>query len=289
MLKHLLFCCLLLGVVGCATKTSDQRSAEKRVANIRGALGTYGNPPRKQSRHVDIDRLLAELKEINANTYHWLQRTDADWQDFKEFLPRARRQNLKVWITLLPPSEPPPSQPFQLDFIKWAEEIATLSKTNLNLVAWSIDDFPYNLKQFTPEYVKTMVGHAHAINPSLAFVPCCYFRQLTPKFVANYKESLDGVLFPYRADSAGGNLTDPTLVETEVTKLRELFGQNYPIILDVYATAHSRLGPSAPEYVEEVIRHGNKSCDGVLIYCHQDPKKNADKYLVLKRSLAAKR
>ena len=268
-------------VAGCLSYR-HKTDAEQRSDVIRGARGTYGAPPRLANRHVDIPKLLAELQDIHANTYHWLQRSSTDWDDLQAFLPKARAKKIKVWITLVPPSEPPASEPFKLDYLRWAKEIATLSVREPNLVAWSIDDFVHNLKLFTPQHVSQMTAAAHAINPKLAFVPCCYFKQMKPAFVASYSQYLDGVLFPYRAESVGWNLKDPTLIESEMRQLRELWGPSVPMVLDIYATAHSRLGPSTPEYVRELIIRGHKVCDGVLIYCHQDPQRNAEKYKVIR-------
>ena len=60
-------------------------------------------------------------------------------------------------------------------------------------------------------------------------------------------------------------------------------GPACPVILDIYATAHSRLGATTPEYVEQAMIAGNPAADGVMIYCHQDPKSNPKKYLIIKR------
>ena len=152
-----------------------------------------------------------------------------------------------------------------------------------NLVAWSIDDFVHNLKFYTPEYLKKMLDNASAINPKLAFIPCCYYKQITPSFVENYRHLLHGILFPYRAESHTANLQDSEYVELEINKLRTMFGKGFPIFLDIYATAHSRLGDSTPEYVGEVIKAGCKYADGVLIYCHQDPVKSEKKYQAIKK------
>jgi len=93
----------------------------------------------------------------------------------------------------------------------------------------------------------------------------------------------DGLLFPYRAESqAQMNLTNATLVEFEVQKIRRIMGTNFPVILDVYATAHSRLGGSTVEYVQEVVKRGLRCCDGILIYRHQDTVAHAAKYQVIR-------
>ena len=275
----------------------DGTKAEKITApvNIRGALGTYGNPPRLENGRVAMHRLLSELKDIHANTYHWLIYKNAfDWDDLKIFLPLARRANIKVWVTIVPPTESKPiakdsSEPFCMDYERWATEFATLSLAEPNLVAWSIDDFVHNLKFYTPEYVIKLTGITNGINPKLSFVPCCYFSQVTPLFVKNYGHLLDGILFPYRAESTGKNLQDATQVENEVAKLREMFNNpDFPIFLDIYASAHSSLGASTPEYLKDVLTAGRKSADGVLIYCHQDPVKASGKYQIIKEGFRRK-
>jgi len=275
----------------------DKSKAEKTMASVDlyGVLGTYGNPPRLDNGRVDNRRLLSELKDIHADIYHWLiYRGEFDWDDLKEFLPLARKAKIKVWVSLVPPTESKPiskwsSEPYGLDYQKWAVEIANLSIAEPNLVVWSIDDFVHNLKFYTPEYVNKMLSAARAINPKLAFIPCCYYKQITPTFVTNYKDLLNGILFPYRAESAGGNLQDATLVENEIATVRKLFDKpEFPVYIDIYATAHSRLGPSTPEYVKDVILAGRKYADGVMIYCHQDPVKAADKYQVIKKGFKGK-
>jgi len=256
----------------------------KRHKIITGILGTYANAPRLENGRVDVKRLLAELKDIHANTYMWgLLRDSNNLEDLKLFLPLAGKINLKVWVSILPPSEPPPSEPFRLNYKLWATEFAALSLSEPNLVAWSIDDFSHNQKFFTPEYLEKILTAARAINPKLAFVPCCYYKEMTPEFVTNYRHLLNGILFPYRAESVGANLKDPTHVRDEIAKFRELFGPKFPIILDIYASAHSRLGATTPEYVKEVLATALKTADGVLIYRHQDPVKSPAKYQIIKK------
>ena len=260
-----------------------------QLSPLRGCLGTYDHSPRLPSGRMDIPKLISELLDLRANTYNFLiaQHTN-DWDDLKLFLPRAREKNIAVWVTLLPPSESPPrgrrySEPFRLDFDRWAEALAKLSLAETNLVAWSIDDFFHNEKFFTPEMVKQFSDLSRKISPRLASMPCWYFRQIKPETAAKYHGLFDGLLFPYRAESQPkANLTNATLVEFEVQKIRGIMGTNFPVILDVYATAHSRLGGSTVEYVQEVVKRGLRCCDGVLIYRHQDPVADAAKYQVIR-------
>jgi hypothetical protein len=288
--RQLLFFLGLFLMAACAHQ-KNQRTvpvAEIRKNNLKNTYGTYGAPPRMTNSRVNIPKLLAELKEVHANTYHWLiWQNENDWEDLKLFLPVAKKNNLRVWVTVVPPSESKPiarfsSEPYGMDYIKWAAEIAALSLKEPSLVAWSIDDFAHNLKRFTPGYTDSCVQKAKAINPRLAFVPCVYYKQITPAFAAAYGDLLDGLLFPYRAESTGANLKDPSLVQPEIAAIRTLFRKDFPVLVDIYATAHSRLGPSTPEYVKNVLSLSKQYADGILIYCHQDPVTAAEKYNFIK-------
>jgi hypothetical protein len=280
---------LLLLLPGCATSRTPEDPRAARAQSLRGIRATYCNAPRKTDGRVDVDRLIAELVECHANTYSFcIHRAETDWDDLKLILPAARKQGIKVWGSIVPPSESPPrtkmyAEPFKLDYQKWAIEFAKLGVQEPNLVAWSIDDFTHNLKVYTPAYVKEMMDNSHRINPRLAFVPCCYYPSITPQFATNYAPLLDGILFPYRHESGGANLKDPSLTEPELKTLKGRVGSDCPIVLDIYATAHSRLGATTPEYVEEAMLAGRRAADGVMIYCHQDPQKNPEKYEIVKR------
>ncbi len=280
---------LVADIALAADAPSSQPSADAQRARVlRGTLGTYAGAPRSADKRVDPQRLLAELKDLKANTYNWLVWHQAtDWEDLQKFLPLARKAEIRVWVTLVPPSESPPharsySEPFRLDYQKWATEIARLSLREPNLVAWSIDDFVHNTAVFSPEKLRPIVAAAREVNPKLAFVPCCYYAQVKRGLAKGYGDLLDGVLFPYRNESVKADLKDPGQVEREVKDLRAAFGPDVPIIVDVYATPHSRLGASTPEYVGEVIRAARTTADGVMIYCHQDPRKHPQKYRVIR-------
>lgn len=282
-------------LTGCATSRSAPDAAAQRAQVLRDTRATYCRAPRQADYHVDVERLIAELVELRANTYSFcIHNYATDWDDLKLILPAANAKGIRVWGSVVPPSESPPrlknyAEPFRLDYVRWAEEFAKLSLEHPNLVAWSIDDFTHNLKTYTPAYVKEMLDGARAINPRLAFAPCCYFPTINESFATNYVPLLDGILFPYRHESAGANLKDPGLVEAEIKRLKEICGEKFPIVLDIYATAHSRLGATTPEYVDEAMQAGHRAADGVMIYCHQDPRKPAEavKYALIQRNFTA--
>jgi hypothetical protein len=275
---------------------AQEAAADARRQAIVHSCGTYDGAPRTSNGRVDHERLLAELGELNANTYNFLIAPAAsDWDDLHTFLPLARKQGLRVWVTLLPPSESPPrtkhfSEPFRLDYKKWASELAALSAREPALVAWSIDDFAYNLNTaFTPDNMRQIIAAQRAGNPKFAFVPCVYFRQATPTFAKTYREFLDGILFPYRSESTKAGFADPTQVGPEVETLKERFGRDFPVIVDIYATRHSTLGNSSPEYVDQVMKLAHPVADGVHIYCHQDKRhpSQREKYDIIQRVMSS--
>ncbi len=281
----------LLMMTACfADEPAQKREGEDvdRGQVLRGSYGTYDGEPRDQQGRVDIERLLAELSEIRANTYNWLiWHAETDWEDLKRFLPLARKKGILVWVTLVPPSESPPhtkrfSEPFRLDFERWGEEIAKLSVLEPNLVAWSIDDFTHNLKVLDPKRMRGIHGKARSINPKLAFVPCSYYPRITEQFIRDYRGLVDGILFPYRSESTEANLKDSSRVAEEIERIRDIAGPSLPVIIDVYATAHGRLGKTTPAYVWEVMVAGQQHADGVHVYCHQDKGRAPEKYRIIK-------
>jgi hypothetical protein len=246
-----------------------------RSAVLRGARGTYSGEPRTADGRIDIERLAGELQAVRANTYNFLIKRGAhDWDDLRAFLPLARRHGIHVWVTITCPSKKSKmSQPFGHDYARWAEEIATLSLREPSLVAWGMDDFSYNRELFSRKKTKRILAAARRINPNLAFVPTVYYKHAVRHgYAGQYKGLLDGVLFPYRAESSGrGNLADAQWVQGEIGALRALFGKRTPIILDVYASRHSKMGESTPEYVEQVMQSGRQHADGLMVFRHQEP------------------
>src|ERR1051325_1761650 len=278
----------LSGRAASRPKSASDAFRTERTKVLMGTRATYCNAPRKADGRVDVEKLVGELVEVGANTYSFCIHTHAtDWEDLRLILPRARAKGIRVWASLVPPSESPPrtkmyAEPFRLDYERWGLEFAKLSLRETNLVAWSIDDFTHNLRFYTPAYVTNMLEVQRRINPRLAFAPCCYFPAITPRFVTNYCPLIDGILFPYRHESAGANLKDASLVEPELKKIKELVGPWVPVVLDIYASAHSKLGATSAEYVQEAMIAGRRAANGVMIYCHQDPKANAEKFGIVK-------
>lgn len=273
---------------------ADDDAAARRAALLH-SYGTYAGEIRKADGHLDLERLLAELSDMRATSYNYLIAGAAtDWDDLHTFLPLAKAKGIRVWVTLLPPSESPPrtkrySEPFRLDYEKWASELAALSAREPALVAWSIDDFAYNVGVYTPEAMRTIIEAQRAKNPKFAFVPCIYYKHATPAFVAKYREFFDGILFPYRSESTTAGFQDAESVVAEMKTLKQRFGSDFPIIVDIYATRHSKLGPSTPRYVEQVMKLAYPVADGVHIYRHQnklDPTQR-EKFEIVQRVMSS--
>ena len=72
----------------------------------------------------------------------------------------------------MPPTNASSSQPFGLDFISWAKEIANLSLRYSNLQGYQIEDFQenVNLGFFNQNYIDSISIKGISINPKLKFV-----------------------------------------------------------------------------------------------------------------------
>jgi|GEM_PF-3207538 len=181
--------------------------------SVRGVYGDYAaeireSTPRSDGiRHIDTPKLLKRLKEGYIQTYVYLIWHEVtDWDDLRlEFLPAAQKAGITVWVYLTPPSEGS-SLPFGSDYVKWATEIAKLSKKYPALKAFAMDDFENDQSLFTPQYVGEMMKAAHSINSKLAFLVANYDSSLnrsnptatlSTAFTRKYGSLIDGVIFPY--------------------------------------------------------------------------------------------
>jgi len=199
---------------------------------FRQHLADYDSELRRSDGRVDVEALTARLKELGVTTYYWLiWHAPTDWDDLKLFLPRAAQAGIDVWVYLVPPSESPPkygsqySEPFRLDYARWAEEIAKLSREHTNLTAWVIDDFYANRAFFTPAHLREMQTRAKAINPHLALLPLMYFNEIDAKFTSDYREVIDGVVVAYLQDRDEIERTWAVLNDADVAAPGEL---SYP-------------------------------------------------------------
>lgn len=201
----------ILPVIGAASVpalSQDKPSPHPAAQSIlRHHLADYDAELRLPNGRVDTDAMVKRLKELGVTTYYWLVwHAATDWNDLRVFLPKASRAGIDVWVYLVPPSESAPKygrkypEPFRLDYVRWAEEIARLSLRHPNLTAWVIDDFYANQKFFTSAYLRELRAKSKGINPHLAFLPLMYFREVQPNFVDDYRGVIDGVVVAYLQD-----------------------------------------------------------------------------------------
>ena len=115
--------------------------------------------------HIDTDSLIQSLKENGDTNYVWSINQNNSWEDFHVFLPKAKIAGISVSINLMPPSKTPPisptgnySEPYQLDFITWAKEIANLSLRYSNLKEYAIEDLQenFNLGYLSQNYIDSI-------------------------------------------------------------------------------------------------------------------------------------
>ncbi|GGD72893.1 hypothetical protein [Paenibacillus nasutitermitis] len=237
-------------------------------AKIHYGFVIWETTPRADGKvHVDTPATIARAKELNVNTFAFLlwQRAE-DWDDFRyEFLPAAQEAGIKVWAYLTPKSEGY-SLPYKGDFKRWAEEIAALSITYPSLEAWGMDDFTANLDEFTPAKVKEIQDYALAINPKLAFIVCAYVYSVDDAFADNYKDRIDGIIFPH-AERTEINL------ERDLNKLYDiLHPRNIPIYFTPYATFSNYSSMKSAETIKKEMEIAYKfyeegKIQGFFIYC----------------------
>jgi hypothetical protein len=184
-----------------------QRELHAAASPVCDVLADYDAELRRPDGRVDVDAMAARLKELGVTSYYWLiWHAATDWDDLKLFLPKAAQAGIAVTVYLVPPTESPPqygslySEPFRLDYPRWAEEIARLSLQHPNLTSWVIDDFYANHAFFTPAYIREMQARAKKINPRLTFLPLMYYGEITHQFVEDYREVIDGVVVAYPQD-----------------------------------------------------------------------------------------
>ena len=105
--------------------------------------------------HVNIDSLIKYLTNSNSKTYTWSINRKIHGKILKFHYPILKVPGISIYVSLMPPTNASPSEPFQLDFIQWAKEIANLSLRYSNLKGYSIDNFQenVNLNYFNQTYI----------------------------------------------------------------------------------------------------------------------------------------
>ncbi len=135
--------------------------------------------PLSVTTHVNIDSLIQYLISSGQTTYMWEIEEDSAWSDLHVLLPLAKFEGIQIYVSLLPPSLSPPicqscnySEPYELDYITWAREIAALSLSYSNFKGYTIKNLQENLDlgYLTPSYINSMIDAGLLINENLQFV-----------------------------------------------------------------------------------------------------------------------
>jgi hypothetical protein len=278
---------------------------ERREAVI-GVRADYDTEPRLSddsagatvvpaSVRVDVARLVRHCEELGGNCYHfliWHQKTD--WEDFQAFVaaaeksPTLRARRFTTWVYLVPPSESQAarSEPFGTDYVAWMENVARFSAAHPMVKAVCLDDFfwsPENRALFTRDYLQKMRAAADRYNPRLALVTVMYWDEIDPrreletlKEAAIIGNAIDGILYPYMAQSLGKGLShrETSALPAEIKRLRDIY-PGVPVIVDIYVTKHSQSPDRpGPRWVGELLDLAKEHADGVALYGM--PKKNKD-------------
>src|ERR1035437_3117584 len=119
------------------------------------------------------------IPPINAQTKLIRIFEPNDWTKLIDSLSKAKMSGINIYVSLLPPSKTPPicptcnySEPYRLDFIHWAKEIANLSLRYSNLIGYTIENFQENLNlgYIRQTYIDSMEVESKSINTKLQFI-----------------------------------------------------------------------------------------------------------------------
>ena len=193
------------------------REGAARLAAIRKQLlntvskfeFTQGYDFRKQPEK--LRPLMEAIRAKGFDTWDQMPRTDYVWDeasfvDLERTLEVADKVGLKVWATLVPPTESEkivqmPLAARQQHFYSVAERFAQIAAKHPHFVAFTCDDFDYNVSFFTPQMLAEMTRRYRAICPRLAFVPLSYYGGVSKGFFTKYGNYVDGIVFHFRTDS----------------------------------------------------------------------------------------
>ena len=116
------------------------------------------SPSLTSNEHINTDSLIQYLTTSDLKTYAWQIDKDNSWEDLKLSLPELKIAGISIYVSLMPPTNNLPSEPFGLDFINWAQEIAGLSLRYSNVKGYAIKDFQENINigLFRQSYIDSM-------------------------------------------------------------------------------------------------------------------------------------
>ncbi|MGC8977625.1 MAG: hypothetical protein ACP5OB_08435, partial [Candidatus Ratteibacteria bacterium] len=262
------------------------REDRKKTKNpfYRGIISLYAGTIYKKDGSVDTDAIISRVKELGANCYTYLiwYHPAEDFKALPEFLKKAQKENIEVWVYIVPPSEAPIGMdkpiserkypPFDMDYLKWAEAISKLSVDYPNLTLWMIDDFDSNLSFFTLDYTKKIYEKTKEINPKLLFGVCVYYQSIKNFVSSGYLPYFDAVIWGYQA----GLFPECGLLAKSLPVEINDYYKNCPdkiLIPCIYFSPYSSWPKGRPtkEYLEEAIKIAYEQTGICFVYTMPRP------------------
>ena len=261
---------------------------QRRVVAYAGMrYDTKGKPRLKE--------MISRLVDLGVNCYSYL--IDAHSKEELAALPHfcdlASKARIEVWVVLVPPTEEPkPARgnhdgirypPYGLDYLKWARDISVISKKHSNLTLLMIDDFLYNLKCFTPQYVAKIHKILDRENKRLLLGLTIYANQLgRTKEINRYEPYADAVEWGYQHKS---NLSpdygiSAQSLPAEISEFWKVFPHRI-LIPCIYFTPHSSWSRKATSaYLKEAMTLAYNDAGVALIF--RTPERGTVNYDIVK-------
>jgi len=243
--------------------------------------GQYDSLPRYPNGTADVQGLAATLADTNTSTYNYLLGDPVNGMgELEGFLVLAKERGIKVWVTILPPSELGAelrADRRYTDYPGLARSLASLSLKHDNLVAWGIDNVLIDYGLFTADYLKQIIAASGEVNPGLWFVPVIYYQNVIGANFDDRSRYFDGVQFYYTHFPQNAE-DESALLLSQLEVLKTKFQK--PIVLGIYATPMSPDRPTSAQYVEQLINLAGKHTQGVMIYTLQ---REGEKHDMIKR------
>jgi hypothetical protein len=250
----------------------------------RTIIGDFGGEIRETGArsdgnlHVDTQSTITRLAALHINTYFFLiGPSSSDWDDFRnEFVPAAAKAGIDSWAYIKPPTECTPtcSLPFGKDYVRWAQEVAGLSRSQSSVKGLVIDDFDANADSFPPQYANQIRQMGKSVNAKFLFYPLLYWTLgiTSVGYFERYAQAMDGFIFAYR-DEPYTNTISAELIDNQLAAV-EAKSSRYrkPFLLMVYCSpVQLDVPPPTPEYVQTVMTAGLQAiragkAEGVVTY-----------------------
>ncbi len=243
----------------------------------------------------NIREMISKLKDLGVNCYAYLidNHSEEDIAALPHFCDLASRAGLEVWVVLVPPTEEPRLPhgrqdgirypPYGLNYVEWAREISTISKSHSNLTLLMIDDFLYNLDCFTPKYMARIHNVLKQANRRLLLGLTIYADQLAGlKKIDSYKPYIDAVEWGYQHNSRVSpdyGISAKSL-PAEIYEYRNIFPHRL-LIPCIYFTPHSSWSRKATvSYLKDAMTSAYE--DAGVAFVFRTPKRGTVNYEVVK-------